>query len=196
MGGDGCPVISRFSVTPLVIPPNESDAFVAVEAFDADGLPEPLVTRFSAATGVFDDPAASSAVYTCGAPGQVEICVTASDGNRDCDQESCISIQCPDTTPTNVCPRLFSVIAIPSTIPEGEDSTEVQVSADDPDSGPLSLTTTLYAVRGTFDDANAPVTIYTCERPGLIEICADASDGACVKTLCTDVRCPEDLGTP
>jgi hypothetical protein len=196
MGGDGCPTITRLVVSPLVIPPGESDALVAVDAFDPDGLPEPLMTRFSAETGVFDDPAASSTTYTCGAPGSVEICATASDGNRACDQQSCTTIQCPNTIPTNVCPRLFSVIVIPSTIPEGEDSTDVQVSADDPDSGPLALTTMLYAVRGTFDDANAAETIYTCERAGLNEICADVSDGACVKTGCADVRCPDDLGTP
>ncbi len=51
-----------------------------------------------------------------------------------------------------------------------------------------------YALRGTFDDRHAEDAIYQCERPGLIEICADASDGACVKTDCIDVQCPEELG--
>ena len=57
-------------------------------------------------------------------------------------------------------------------------------------------TSMLYAIRGTFEDASATETVYTCERAGLNEICADVSDGACVKTLCTDVRCPDDLGGP
>ena len=66
--------------------------------------------------------------------------------------------------------------------------------ATDDDDLPLPLVTTLYALRGTFDDPHSEDTIYQCERPGLIEICADASDGACVKSACIDVRCPDNLG--
>ena len=179
---------------------NESEALIQVDASDPDGLPDPLVTRLNALTGTFDDPTASSALYTCGAPGFTAICVTASDGNRECDQETCIAIQCPTSVPTNVCPRLHSLVAIPSTIPEGQDSSDIEVRADDPDTGPLTLTTTLYALHGTFDDPNAADTVYHCERPSpnnrLNEICVDASDGACVKTLCVDVVCPDDLGPP
>jgi len=77
-----------------------------------------------------------------------------------------------------------------SNIPPGEDSTEVRNQANDPDEGPLPLVTTFYASYGTLDDPNASVTMYRCERSGLQEICVDASDGACVKTLCTSVTCP------
>ncbi|MBW1762719.1 MAG: hypothetical protein JRE45_12835 [Deltaproteobacteria bacterium] len=42
---------------------------------------------------------------------------------------------------------------------------------------------------GTVVQQNA---IYICDRPGPVELCVDASDGACVKTLCTDVTCPPD----
>ncbi|TFH32213.1 MAG: hypothetical protein E4H00_01870, partial [Myxococcales bacterium] len=195
-GSDVCPVITSLTATPELIPLNESQALVEVDASDPDGLPDPLSTRLNALTGTFDDPTASSTLYTCGAPGFTAVCVTASDGNRACDQEDCIAIECPTSIPTNVCPRLFSLAAIPSTIPEGQDSTDIEVRADDPDSGPLPLTTTLYALHGTFDDPNATNTVYHCERPGLNEICADASDGACVKTLCVDVVCPDDLGPP
>ena len=93
--------------------------------------------------------------------------------------------------PDNLCPKFFVLNAIPSNIPSGQSTTDVEVRADDPDDGPLPLLTTLYALSGSFGDVHAPETVYTCADPGLIEICADASDGACVKTLCIDVRCPE-----
>jgi hypothetical protein len=93
--------------------------------------------------------------------------------------------------PDNLCPKFFVLNAIPSNIPSGQSTTDVEVRADDPDEGPLPLVTTLYALSGSFEDVHAPETVYTCADPGLIEICADASDGACVKTLCIDVRCPE-----
>jgi hypothetical protein len=93
--------------------------------------------------------------------------------------------------PDNLCPKFFVLNAIPSNIPMGQSTTDVEVRAEDPDDGPLPLVTTLYALSGSFDDVHASNAVYTCDDPGLIEICADASDGACVKTLCIDVRCPE-----
>jgi hypothetical protein len=93
--------------------------------------------------------------------------------------------------PDNLCPKFFVLNAIPSNIPTGENTTDVQVRAEDPDDGPLPLVTTFHALSGSFEDAHAPETVYTCGDPGLIEICADASDGACVKTACIDVRCPD-----
>jgi hypothetical protein len=34
---------------------------------------------------------------------------------------------------------------------------------------------------------------YICDRPGVVEICVDASDGARVKTRRIDVTCPADI---
>ncbi len=192
-GGSGsnvCPEINSFTATPMVIPIGDDQSLVAVTASDADIGPEPLRTILSATTGTFADREASSTTYTCGAPGAAEITVRATDGDVGCDVEQTITIQCPSDIPLNLCPELFTVNAIPSKIPPGEDSTEVQVRAEDPDDGPLPLVTTFYAFRGTFDDPNAEDTIYNCESSGLQEVCADASDGACVKTLCTSVTCP------
>jgi hypothetical protein len=31
-----------------------------------------------------------------------------------------------------------------------------------------------------------------CDRPGRVEICVDATDGACTKTLCDNVICPAE----
>jgi hypothetical protein len=194
-GGGGlnvCPEISEILASPSVIPIGEDQSSVTVVAADADMSPESLQTRWGAATGTFEDPSESSTTYTCGAPGPVDITVRASDGDPACDTEASITVQCPDDIPVNLCPNLMTVNAIPSKIPPGQDSTEVQTRASDPDQGPLPLVTTFYAFRGTFDDPNAEDTIYRCERPGLQEICVDASDGACVKTLCTDVSCPAE----
>jgi hypothetical protein len=37
---------------------------------------------------------------------------------------------------------------------------------------------------------------YICDRPGEVEVCVDATDGACVKTLCDFIMCPSDIPTP
>jgi len=187
-----CPVIADLTSTPKIIPPGLNQSLIEVDAFDPDAVnPEPLVTTLSASLGVFADKNADETIFTCGSPGPAEICVKASDGDRDCDKDRCITVQCPGTVPDNICPRLFTINAIPTnTIADGKNWTEVQVRADDPDLGPLPLVTRLRALRGTFDDENDANTIYRCERAGLMEICADATDGACEKTLCMDVICP------
>lgn len=187
-----CPSIRDLTADPVLIERFERQSLIEVDAFDPDAVnPEPLRTILSASSGTFQDRDAATTLYTCGAPGPAEICVDATDGDRECDQNRCITVQCPSTVPENACPKLYTVHAIPSTVPEGETQTEIQVEASDSD-GPLPLLTTLYSLRGSFDDIHADRTLYTCERAGLNEVCADASDGACVKTLCTDVYCPEE----
>jgi hypothetical protein len=178
----------------MVIPPNERQAIIQVDAIDPDMKPEELRTILAASAGTFDDRDAANTLFTCGAPGPAEITVRATDGDRSCDKERKITVQCPSTVADNLCPKLYVVNAIPSTIPEGRDWTEVQTRATDFDDGPLDLITTFYSFRGTFDDDHAENTIYRCERSGLQEVCVDAFDGACVKTLCVDVICPQDLG--
>lgn len=187
-----CPVIRDLTADPLVVPINERQSVITVDAFDPDAVnPEPLRTTLSAPNGgTFDDRHAAMTLFTCGAPGPAEVCVEATDGDRSCDKERCITVQCPSTVEDNLCPKLYVLNALPSTIPAGETSTEIQVRAQDGDAGPLPLTTTLYSLRGTFDDPHAANTRYHCERAGLNEVCADATDGACVKTLCMDVICP------
>jgi hypothetical protein len=64
---------------------------------------------------------------------------------------------------------------------------------------PMPLMLTLSALWGTFENAEniqmsgnvvGQNATYICDRPGAVEICVDATDGACVKTLCTTVTCP------
>jgi hypothetical protein len=190
-----CPVIRELTSTPTVIPPDEHQSLVEVDAFDPDAVnPDPLVTTLSASAGTFEDRNAPATVFNCGAPGQTEICVKASDGDNNCDQERCINVQCPSTIPDNLCPKLYVLNAIPSNlIPVGQSWAEIQVQARDLDGQPMPMVTTLYALRGTFDDTHAANTVYHCERAGQAEICVDATDGACVKTLCMDVFCPAGL---
>jgi hypothetical protein len=66
----------------------------------------------------------------------------------------------------------------------------------------MPLVLTLSALWGTLEDTDniqepnnvvAQNATYICERPGPVEICVDASDGACVKTRCELVTCPEDV---
>ena len=189
-----CPVIRDLSATPRVIPPDERQSLIEVDAVDPDMKPDELRTILSASTGTFDDREASTTLFTCGAPGATEISVRVTDGERRCEKERSITVQCPSTVADNLCPKLYVINAIPSDIPEGQNWTEVQTRAEDFGDGPLELVTTFYAFRGSFDDPNAKNTIYRCERSGLQEICVDAHDGACVKTLCMDVICPQNLG--
>ena len=189
-----CPVIRDLTATPSIIPVDERQSLIQVDAVDPDMKPDTLRTILSASAGTFDDRFASSTLFTCGAPGPAEITVRATDGDGDCDRERTITVQCPSTVADNLCPKLYVVNAIPREIPEGQGWTEVQTRAEDFDDGPLDLVTSFYAFRGTFEDPNAENTIYRCERSGLQEVCVDAFDGACVKTLCMDVLCPQDLG--
>ena len=99
----------------------------------------------------------------------------------------------------NICPNLNVINAIPSTIQSPNNSTLVQTRAQETDGLPMPLLLTLSALWGTFENTeNIPMTgnvigqnaTYICDRPGAVEICVDATDGACVKTLCTTVTCP------
>ena len=69
---------------------------------------------------------------------------------------------------------------------------------------PMPLMLTLSALWGTFENTeNIPMSgnvvgqnaTYICDRPGAVEICVDATDGPCVKTLCTTVTCPNPSGS-
>jgi len=99
----------------------------------------------------------------------------------------------------NICPNLNVINAIPSTIQSPNNSTLVQTRAQETDGLPMPLLLTLSALWGTFENTeNISMTgnvigqnaTYICDRPGAVEICVDATDGACVKTLCTTVICP------
>ncbi|MEM9727774.1 MAG: hypothetical protein AAF997_04260 [Myxococcota bacterium] len=99
----------------------------------------------------------------------------------------------------NLCPSLFILNAIPSNISPGNNSALVQSRAQDPDGGPQPLVLTLRALFGSFENTEViPMSgnvvgqnaTYICGASGSDEICVDATDGACVKTLCDEVSCP------
>ncbi len=190
-----CPIIKELSATPVVVPPNEKTTTVEVQASDPDGKPLPLETILSAPTGIFGDRYAMVTEYTCGTPGPVEISVLATDGDEDCDKTRSITVQCPSTIPINLCPSLYVINAIPSTIAPGDTGTEIQTRAQDLDNGPLPFVIELNTLYGSFSEfeevSNGVNAYYTCDRPGLIEICADVNDGACYESRCIDVTCPE-----
>ncbi|MGB5809368.1 MAG: hypothetical protein WBG86_02485 [Polyangiales bacterium] len=62
--------------------------------------PDPgLMTLFATTSGegTFGDPGASNTTYTCDPafPGATEVCVTAMDGDIECDRTRCITVVCP-----------------------------------------------------------------------------------------------------
>jgi len=198
-----CPIIESFTATPTTIPVGQTMAAIVVNASDPDDFPVPLRTELSATTGVFGDKFATETTFTCGDSGPTQLCVVARDGDPDCDEEKrCLTVQCPSDIPPNLCPQLFVINAIPSTIPAGQTSTRVETRGQDTDLLPFPLVLTLNALWGSFENTEnipqpgqvvAQDAIYICDRPGSVEVCVDATDGACRKTLCTDLNCPSDI---
>ena len=200
-----CPIIESFTADPTEIPSGETMTSVRVDATDPDDFPVPLRTELSSATGVFADRFASETTFTCGAPGPVEICVQANDGDPKCNERRCATVQCPSEIPVNLCPMLFVINGVPRVIEEGKNSTLVQTRGQDTDGLPRPLTLTLSALWGSFENTEniqQPFNVveqnatYVCDRPGLVEVCVDATDGACTKTLCDTVVCPASVTNP
>jgi hypothetical protein len=129
----------------------------------------------------------------------------ATDGAPECDQDRCITVECPLDIRPNLCPMLFVINSIPRIIPAGETTTMVETRGGDTDGLPFPLVLTLRALWGTLENTeniqkeNNVVeqnATYICDRPGKVEICVDATDGACLKTRCDVVTCPADIPTP
>ena len=195
-----CPDIASLTAIPEVIPPGEETALIQVVAEDRDGIPEPLRTTLTTEYGSFVDPYAARTVYTCDREvgGEIAICVVASDGDETCDQEFCITVECPGPPPANTCPVVEDLNATPNPIPPGERTTLIEVQARDPDEQPGPLVTMLLAPSGWFDDSNAPSTTYTCGDRGPVEVCVVASDGdeTCPigsRMQCLEVECPSTV---
>jgi hypothetical protein len=178
-----CPVIEEFQlVQDMTLP----EANILVVASDPDGRPLELVTTLDATSGYFEDLHASVTTYMCDEFGveDVELCVTASDGDEECDQTECGTVNC------NACPFLHSLSPIPSNIPPGQNSSEIQVRAEDIDNYPGPFVLTLTASRGTFDDPHAWNTFFRCDGPGSVDVCAEVDDQLCKKSLCVKINCP------
>ncbi|MBW2587323.1 MAG: hypothetical protein JRD92_10320 [Deltaproteobacteria bacterium] len=200
-----CPIIEDFAANPNPIPAGEDTTIVRVDAVDPDEFPQPLRTELSSPTGAFADKSASETLFRCGEPGPVEISVKATDGDTACDETRNITIQCPSDIRPNLCPMLFVINAFPREIPLGENSTRLETRGQDTDGLPLPLVLTLNALWGSFENTVniqepnnvvAQNATYVCDRPGEVEVCVDATDGACVKTLCDFIMCPSDIPTP
>lgn len=211
-----CPIISSMSADPNPIPRRQDSSTVVVSAFDPDEFPEHLSIEWTSGGGGFQDPDAAETTFRCGEAGDVEVCVEVSDGDADClelpDAKSCMTIKCPGDVLPNVCPNLNVINLSPSAIIEpGTNWTTVQTRGWDTDRKPFPLTLTLSSLWGRFENTenmncpeitlecpNSPNVVfqdatYICDRPGEDEICVDATDGDCTKTLCTNVVCPDDI---
>ena len=202
-GENTCPIIESLTADPLTN--GATTTTVRVDATDPDDFPVPMRTELSSDTGVFTDRFARETIFLCGAPGDVKVCVKANDGDPSCDVETCMTIKCPSTIPANVCPNLNVINAIPSVIRSPATSTLVQTRGWDNDLQPMPLLLTLSALWGSFENTeNMPGSgtvvqqnaTYICDRPGDVEVCVDATDGACTKTLCTNIICPDGIPTP
>jgi len=214
-----CPIIQGMSADPNPIPPRTDLSTVVVNALDPDEFPESLRLEWTSDGGGFEDPREAETTFRCGQAGPVDVCVEVDDGDPDClelpDARRCMTIECPGDVIRNLCPNLNVINVEPdSTIPKGTNWTAVQTRGWDTDRRPIPLTLTLSALWGSFVDTEnmscPEITLecphssnvvfqnatYICDRPGTVELCVDATDGACVKTLCTDVTCPDDIPSP
>jgi hypothetical protein len=211
-------MIERISADPNPIIEGDTTT-VSVVAIDVDDYPEPLTIEWTSEGGDFVDPALPDATFTCTEPGDVEVCVEVYDGDPSCleepDARRCMTIRCPEELTPNICPNLVSIAVISWTPAHPSTSTqEVQTRAIETDSKPLSLLLTLSALWGRFEEDETQQcpertlecphsenvrfqdAIYICDRPGEVELCVDATDGACTKTLCTNAVCPDDIPIP
>jgi len=203
-----CPIVSSVTANPINIPSGESDTHVSVVASDPDEFPVPLRIEWTSDAGVFDDRFAADTRFSCGRPGPIRVCARANDGDPSCSVTSpptCVTVQCPGDIVANLCPELFVINSIPRSIPAGQSSTRVETRGQDTDGVPMPLTLTLNTLWGSFentDNIQEPLNVvaqnatYVCDRPGLVEVCVDATDGACTKTLCDTIICPDDVPTP
>ncbi len=200
-----CPIIESLTADPTRIETGDTTSTITVVANDPDDFPVPLRTELTSEEGVFDDRFASETTFTCGRSGRERICVRANDGDPMCNVTSCTNVTCPSDIPANLCPQLFVINSIPRVIPDGETSTMVETRAQDTDGLPFPLTLTLNALWGTFENTenmSAPNNVvfqnatYICDRPGRVELCVDATDGACTKTLCDNITCPDTIPPP
>lgn len=125
--GNECPKLFDFTAQTVDIPLGQDSTLVAVSAQDIDGTcgsrcdpqtctddnppvctPGPdvgLTTTISAVVGDLDDPNAAFTTYTCDPafPGPMQVCVTVSDGDQDCDKTECLVVNCPDPCGGVVC---------------------------------------------------------------------------------------------
>jgi hypothetical protein len=213
-----CPIIDDMSADPNPIPRRQDSSTVVVTAFDPDEFPKALSVEWTSDGGGFEDPHEPETTFSCGEPGPVDVCLEVSDGDPSClelpDAKRCMTIECPSDVIRNFCPNLNVINVNPSTIQPGSNWTTVQTRGWDTDGKPFPMVLTLTALWGTFEDTEnmscpeitleCPQSdnvvfqnaIYICDRPGPVELCVDATDGACTKTLCTDVVCPDDVPTP
>lgn len=214
-----CPIIESISADPNPIPSRSDSSDVVVTALDPDEFPQPLSIKWASEGGGFEDPHAAETTFRCGEPGPVEVCVEVNDGDPSClelpEAKRCMTIECPGDVVKNLCPNLNVINFNPSsTIAPGSNWTNVQTRGWDTDRLPFPLALTLNALWGTFEDTenmscpeitpDCPQSsnvvfqdaIYICDRPGAVELCVDATDGACTKTLCTNVVCPDDIPIP
>ena len=199
-----CPIIESVTANPIEVPSGETMTTVRIDATDPDEFPMPMRIEWSSETGVFEDRFAPETTFTCGESGPVEVCARANDGDPKCNESRCMTVQCASGIPANLCPQLFVINGVPRLIPEGQTTTLVQTRGQDTDGLPSPLTLTLNALWGSLentDNIQEPLNVvvqnatYVCDRPGRVEVCVDASDGACTKTLCDNIVCPNDIPT-
>jgi hypothetical protein len=86
---DVCPVITSFSVSPVMSTVGGAVA-VSARATDVDDGPPTL--HWSAASGRFDDPSAADTQYHCLAPGVVTVAIIAAD--RICQELATVDVSC------------------------------------------------------------------------------------------------------
>lgn len=101
-----CPMLFVINGVPRDIPAGETSTTVQTRGQDTDGLPDPLVLTLHSLWGTFENPGniqepnnvvAQNATYICSQPGEVEVCVDATDGK--CTKTSCDVLVCPPDIP-------------------------------------------------------------------------------------------------
>ena len=187
------PVITSVTASPSAISDTETSQ-LQVNAYDPDSGPSALTYSWTipAGQGTLNNYNIANPVYTppnVSSPQTFTLTAKVSDGADITTQT--VNITVTDTIVVNQAPVITSVTASPSAIADNETS-QLQVIAYDPDSGPNALTYswTVPAGQGSLNNYNITNPIYTppdVSSPQTFTLTVAVSDGADITTQTVDI---------
>jgi hypothetical protein len=202
-GVNQAPVISSVTASPSAISDTETSQLKVI-ATDPDNSPNPLTYSWTVPSGQgsLNNLNIANPIYT---PPNVSttqtfiLTVKVSDGT-DITSKT-VNITVTDTIPVNQAPVISSVTASPSTISDAETS-QLQVIASDPDSGPnpsLTYSWTVASGQGTLDNNNIANPTYTPPDVTATEtftLTAHVFDGAAITSKTVDIMVTDTVPGP
>jgi hypothetical protein len=160
------PVISSVTATPATLP-DTGTSQLSVVASDPDGGPQPLFYLWTVVSGggMLNDPMSATPIYTpenVTDTRTVTLQVDVSDGEATISRTLTLQVNDADAPPPNAAPQISELKAMPATLVDTETS-QLSVTATDPDLGPQPLTYqwSIVSGGGVLDDSTSAMPVYT-----------------------------------